>query len=62
MPCIAALPQSRMEINKCNLKGDTINDSDCTGILSMNSHCYVRNTTLAHFKCGGIMVEALPQN
>ena len=49
-----------MEINKCNLKGDTINDSDCTGILSMNSHCYVRNTTLAHFKCGGIMVEALP--
>ena len=60
VPCVAGMPASRLEINKCNFKGDTVNDSDCTGILSMNSDCFLRNSTMAYFKCGGIMVEALP--
>jgi hypothetical protein len=62
VPCVAGLPSSRLEINKCNFKGDTVNDSDCTGILAMQSDCFLRNSTLAYFKCGGVMVEALPQN
>lgn len=62
MPCVVGLPGSRLEVNKCNFKGDTVNESDCTGILGMNSDCFIRNSTLAYFKCGGIMVQALPQN
>lgn len=39
-----------------------MNDSDCTGILSMNADLFLRNSTLAYFKCGGVMVQALPQS
>ena len=30
------------------------------GVLSMNSDCFLRGSKLAFFKCGGVMVEALP--
>jgi len=56
VPCVAGLANSRLEINKCNFKGDTVNDADCTGILSMNADLFLRNSTLGYFKCGGIMV------
>lgn len=62
VPCIACMPESKLEIYDCKLKGDTTNDSDTAGILSVNSELTVKRCTLAHFKSGAIMVTALPQN
>ena len=45
----------------CNLKGDTVNDSETAGILGINADIRVRACTLAHFKSGGIMLQCLPQ-
>jgi len=59
---MAALDGTRLEMNSCNIKGDTTNDADTAGILSMNADLNVQSTTLAHFKNGGIMVSAKPQN
>jgi hypothetical protein len=62
VPCIACMPESKLEIYDCKLKGDTTNDSDTAGILSVNAELTVKRCTLAHFKSGAIMVTALPQN
>jgi len=62
VPCIAAMPGSRIEIFDCKLKGDTVNNSDTAGILAVNANVNIRRSTLAHFKSGAIMCTALPQN
>jgi hypothetical protein len=62
IPCIAAMPESRIEIFDCNLKGDTVNDADTAGLLSINADVSVKHCKFAHFKSGGMMVMALPQN
>jgi hypothetical protein len=56
VPCLAALPHSRIELNQSNFKGDTINDAETCGVLSINSDTYIRNCSFAHFKSGGIMI------
>ena len=60
VPCIAALPKSRLEINGSIFKGDLCNDSETAGIVSMNSDLFIKECTFAFFKSGGIMVQALP--
>lgn len=62
VPCIAAMPGTRLEVFDCKLKGDTINDADTAGILCVNADLNVRRSTMAHFKSGAIMATALPQN
>ena len=41
VPCVAALPTSRVELNKSNFKGDTINDADCAGLLAINADTFI---------------------
>jgi hypothetical protein len=62
VPCVAALPKSRLEITGSIFKGDLCNQSETAGIISMNSDLYIKESTFAFFKSGGIMVQALPQN
>ena len=60
VPCVAAMPDARIEIYDCNFKGDTVNDSDTAGLLSINADVSVKSSTFAHFKSGGMMIMALP--
>jgi len=56
VPCVVALPESSIALNKCNLKGDTMNESDTTGVLSVNAETVIKNCNFAHFLCGAIMI------
>lgn len=56
VPCVAVLPKSSVELYKSNFKGDTTNESDTCGVLSINAETVIRNCNFAHFNCGGIMV------
>lgn len=54
------MQKSAVEVNFCNLKGDTTNDADTAGIFAINADVSVYNCNLAHFKSGGIMIQSLP--
>lgn len=60
VPAIAAMPKSQLDMYLCNLKGDTVNDADTTGVLGINADIKIRGCTFAHFKSGGIMLQCLP--
>jgi len=62
IPCIACMPGSHLSMFDCQLKGDTTNHSDTAGILSINANVNVKRSVFAHFKCGGLMIAAVPQN
>jgi hypothetical protein len=62
VPCVVALPESSIELNKSNFKGDTMNEADTSGVLSINAETVIKNCNFAHFLCGAIMIQALPQN
>lgn len=55
------MPNSKLELYCCNLKGDTVNDAEAAGILGINANIKVVDCTIAHFKAGGIMLQCLPQ-
>jgi hypothetical protein len=59
---VVALPESSIELNKSNFKGDTMNEADTSGVLSINAETVIKNCNFAHFLCGAIMIQALPQN
>jgi len=61
VPCLTALPGTRLEMYRCNAKGDTVNDADCAGVLGINADILIKECTFAHFKSGGIMIQSLPQ-
>lgn len=61
VPCIVALPHTNVELYRCNFKGDTQNNSDTSGLVSINSDTTITNCSFAYFNCGAIMVSALPQ-
>lgn len=61
MPIIAAMPNSKLELILCNMKGDTVNDADTAGVLGINAHINMSQCTFAHFKSGGVMLQCLPQ-
>jgi len=62
VPCVACMPKTGLDLFDCNLKGDTVNDSDTAGILSVNADVNIKGSKFAHFKSGAIMLTALPQN
>jgi len=55
------MPKTKLDMYMCNLKGDTINGADTAGILGINANIIVKESTFAHFKSGGIMLQCLPQ-
>ena len=46
----------------CKLKGDTTNDASTAGLVSIDANILVEKCEFQHFKSGGIMVQARPQN
>lgn len=46
----------------CKLKGDTTNDASTAGLVAIDADVHVENCNFQHFKSGGIMVQAKPQN
>ena len=62
IPCVAAMPETRVDIIDCNFKGDTVNSADTAGLLSIDADLCVKDSTFAHFKSGGLMVMSMPQN
>ena len=62
IPCVAAMPESTVNIFDCNFKGDTVNSADTAGLLSIDADVCVKNSTFAHFKSGGMMIMSMPQN
>ena len=46
----------------CKLKGDTTNDASTAGLVSIDANLHIEQCEFQHFKSGGIMVQARPQN
>lgn len=62
VPCIVAQPNTSLEIFHCNFKGDTLQDSFTTGVLSLKSDTTIHESSFAHFNAGAIMVDSKPEN
>jgi hypothetical protein len=60
VPCVAAMPQSSVEIKDCAFKGDTTNNADTAGLLAINADVKVIKSTFAYFKSGAVMIIAQP--
>jgi hypothetical protein len=56
VPVVVAMPKTKLDMYMCNLKGDTINESQTAGILGINAHIVLKECTFAHFMSGGIML------
>lgn len=56
VPCITVMDGARIEIIDCKLKGDTINDANTAGIISIDADAVIENCIFTNFKSGGIMV------
>ena len=61
MPIIVAMPKTSLDMFMCNLKGDTVNESQTAGVLGINADIKISHCTLTHFRSGGIMLQCLPQ-
>lgn len=46
----------------CKLKGDTTNDASTAGLVAINADVQIEKCNFQHFKSGGIMIQARPQN
>lgn len=62
MPCIVVLEGASIEMINCRLKGDTTNDAHTAGIVAIDADIHIENCNFQHFKAGGIMLQARPQN
>lgn len=62
MPCITVLDGASLEMYDCKLKGDMTNDSLTAGLVSINANLSINGCNFSHFKSGGIMLQARPQN
>jgi hypothetical protein len=57
VPCIVSMPTASIEIFHTNFKGDTLNNSNTAGILSLKSDTTIHECSFAHFNSGAIMVD-----
>lgn len=62
VPCITVLEGATIEMRDCKLKGDTTNDACTAGVVSIDANVSIQGCHFQHFKSGGIMVQARPQN
>lgn len=62
VPCVCAMPNSSFEIFYCNFKGDTMNEANTCGILSLKADSTIHECSFAHFRSGAIMIDTRPEN